>query len=289
MTRIAHLTDLHLLEARHALRPACERLRLSFLSFGRRLDADGRRARLVSGVHRALRARADHIVLTGDLTEDGTDAQFEALAEALHDCSVDPDRVTLIPGNHDAYTDPQAFGRALDGPLRAFRRTSGPCTATVLDEAVVVPVSTAMGQPVTRSAGAVSERDLAKIDALAGAPTLRHKAVVVAMHHPPTPAAIPGAQWVDGLQNHRAVRAPIERREHVHVLHGHTHRETDRPLGAIDRSRVFCAGAVVDASDPLRLYEAEGGRLVPCELSPEAAPTRATRAVAVRAPAPCPA
>src|SRR5689334_5809263 len=101
MTRIAHISDLHLLEDKHQLRAAGERLRLSFLSFGRRLDAEERRQRLRSALWSYRASGAEHLVVTGDLTEDGTEAQFEALAEVFLDSGIDPREVTLVPGNHD--------------------------------------------------------------------------------------------------------------------------------------------------------------------------------------------
>lgn len=287
MTRIAHLTDLHLLEDDHGARSSGERLRLSFLSFGRRLDPQRRRRRLARWIDLALRAEVDHVLITGDLTEDGTDAQLEALAEVLLDSPLDPDRVTLVPGNHDAYTDAGAFRRALEGPLGPFRRTSAPGAATVLDEVVVVPVSTAMPQPVTRSAGEADAADLEKLRVLATAPSLRHRAVVVGMHHPPAPNPLPPAQWIDGLQNHRAVRAVLGDHARMHVLHGHTHREADRAVGLDRRPRAFCANAVVDSDAPLRLYEARGGRLEPIDTSWGLLPTAAR--IDATPPAACPA
>ena len=83
MARIAHVTDLHLLEDDHRWRTAAERVRLSFLSFGRSLDAAWRRKAAARALRRALSFRPDHIVITGDLTEDGAPQQFEVLAAVL--------------------------------------------------------------------------------------------------------------------------------------------------------------------------------------------------------------
>jgi formate--tetrahydrofolate ligase len=84
MVRIAQLSDFHLLESDHARRRGVSLLRLKFLSAHRALDA-ARRVRCAREALSAARATApDHVVLTGDLTEDGTVAQFEVLADLLH-------------------------------------------------------------------------------------------------------------------------------------------------------------------------------------------------------------
>jgi 3',5'-cyclic-AMP phosphodiesterase len=264
-TRLAHLTDLHILEDAHGRRPLEERLKLSFLSFGRPLDAVGRKRRALGALDEARRQGAEHFLLTGDLTEDGTPEQFEALAEILEQAEVDPETVTLVPGNHDAYTHADGFARALEGPLCAFRRTSAQGAVVVLDEAVVVPVSTAAHQHVARAAGWADARGLATLGAVAGACSMRHRAVVAAMHHPPTATGIPGLQWVDGLQNHRPMRALLEAHERLHVLHGHIHRARDKVIGEGTCPRVFSAAAVVDATVTVRLYEAQDGRVMPLE------------------------
>src|SRR5450432_2080609 len=101
ITRIAHISDVHLLAE-----PAQKRhdLRVRFLSFGRVLDAAARIRKLKTALCKALRSGADHVLVSGDLTESGTPEQFETLASVLDELRIDPERLTLVPGNHDAYT-----------------------------------------------------------------------------------------------------------------------------------------------------------------------------------------
>src|SRR4051794_40372705 len=106
MTRIAHLSDLHLLENEHQQRDAAGRFRLTFLSFFRKLDQKERCTRVRRALATYGASGAQHLVVTGDLTEDGTAAQFEVLAEVFLESGIDPREVTFTAGNHDAYTDP---------------------------------------------------------------------------------------------------------------------------------------------------------------------------------------
>src|SRR5579862_5041940 len=80
-TRIAHLSDVHMLEARPGRSRASWSMRHHFLSFGRPLDVAGRRRKLGNSLSAARRAGASHVVISGDLTETGLPGEYEALAE----------------------------------------------------------------------------------------------------------------------------------------------------------------------------------------------------------------
>jgi 3',5'-cyclic AMP phosphodiesterase CpdA len=276
MTRIAHLSDLHVVEAAHTRRGLAGRLRLRYLSFGRPLDAAGRMARVERALRQAWAAGPDHVCVTGDLTEDGTQAQFEALGEVLERAGIPPERTTLVPGNHDGYAARGAFDEALDGPLRAYRGTSRAGAVVEYEGAAIVAVSTLIHQPCTRSAGAIGRAQLARIDAVARARSLRDRAVVVAQHHPPMRHLPPGLQWIDGLDEPDEMTALVERHAHLHVLHGHTHRSWDRSVGRRSEAQAFCAPAVVEDDAPVRVYEVARRRVRPLG-GPPAHETSATR------------
>jgi len=121
--RIAHLSDVHMLDARPGRDRSGYGMGHRFLSFGRPLDAVGRQRKLVHALSAARRVGASHYVISGDLTEIGAPGEFESLAETLHDSGIAPSRITLVPGNHDLYTSADAWSVALDGPLAAFRAT----------------------------------------------------------------------------------------------------------------------------------------------------------------------
>lgn len=263
MTQLAHLSDLHLLEADHHARSGFERRRLAYLSAGRRRDAEDRRRRAVHALQAARRSGADHVVVTGDLTEDGLDAQFEVLAEVLHESGLTPSKVTLVPGNHDVYADAGAFAKALAGPLRAYAETSTPGAPVMLRDAALLPMSTAIAQPYHLSAGSIERPALESAAKLARDTKRSGRAVVVAMHHPPQRRVNPLMQWIDGLRDHEAVGALLAEHEHVHVLHGHLHEAMDRGVRPGATPRIFGTEAVVNGATPVRFYHARHGRLVP--------------------------
>lgn len=250
MTHVAHLSDFHLVEPGHAERRGQDWWRLHYLSLRRPIDAEGRIARARAALDAA--AGADHLVITGDLTEDARDAQFSLLAELLAASPFLPEQVTLVPGNHDAYA-PDAWSRALDGPLAAWAPTSRGLVD--LADALLVPLSTAVEQFWTRSSGALAELpDLGTLLERA-----RDRAVLVALHHPPFRVL---HHWIHGLSNHVDVHALLAAHPSLHCLHGHTHRATTRAVDG-GAPRLFCVEAVAESAAPGRSYQVADGRMAP--------------------------
>jgi 3',5'-cyclic AMP phosphodiesterase CpdA len=263
MTTIAHLSDLHLLEDGWERRRGESSLRLRFCSLLRPRDPKARRERLRRGLRAAVRGGADHLVITGDLTEDGHDEQFEVLGDELRRGPLPPEAVTLVPGNHDAYTDGAAFERALRGPLSAWALTSRPGAVTRLGSTTIVALSTAVQQHYTRSIGALGGDQLQVLRATVTVRAFARGVVILALHHPPFGLRMSPLQWLDGLVEHRSMRGILAEHPHVAVLHGHTHRAQDRALVEGAAPQVFSCEAVVESDEPCRIYRAAGGRLWP--------------------------
>jgi 3',5'-cyclic AMP phosphodiesterase CpdA len=266
MSILAHLSDLHLLERDHHKRRGLALRRLQFLSTGAPLDAEGRMQRLAATLQQVRRVGADHVLITGDLTEDGTESQFEVLADVLERSGLSPDCVTLVPGNHDGYAEVGAFDRALHGgALDAYRKTSDEGAQTVLSGAVITPLSTMIdGQWFARSRGVVRDEDVARVRRLASDPITQGRAVVVAQHHPPRHHTLAAWEWFDGVHNALAMRDLLLERTRVHVVHGHTHKRATHHLSGRLHAQVFSTASVRDQHGTglsLRFYKAEDGSL----------------------------
>ena len=263
-TRIAHLSDVHMLDARPSRARSGHTMGHRFLSFGRPLDAAGRRRKLAHALSAARRVGADHVVISGDLTEIGAPGEFECLAEGLHDSGIAPERITLVPGNHDLYTSPDAWAQALEGPLAAFRATSAQEPGRVVEAAGVrfMPLDVARYQPITRSAGWIDDAAMDAVERRSADPGLCDRPLVVVQHHPPFVRATQAWQWIDGLIGAARLMSILEAFRHVFVLHGHLHSAVNRVLGC-GVARVLGATAIVDDKDAprVRLYDVRDGRL----------------------------
>src|SRR5262249_25270985 len=172
------------------------RARLSYLSFGRSLDPGERRKRVASCLAEVKRSCVDHLLITGDLTEDGAPAQFEVLAELLDESRIAPERITLVPGNHDAYTQEGACDDAMRGPLRAYAPTSGMGAPLRFRDMTIVPVSTSFHQSALRSAGAIAKEELEALGRVAADTSLAGRPLVFAQHHQPGRHFLPILQWI---------------------------------------------------------------------------------------------
>jgi 3',5'-cyclic AMP phosphodiesterase CpdA len=239
-------------------------MRHRFLSFGRPLDADGRARKLRRALETAGRVGARHVVLSGDLTETGSPGEYEALAEILHDSGFAPERVTLVPGNHDLYSSADGWRWALDGPLAAFAATSAREPGRVVDlgGASLLPIDATLHQPVTRSAGWIPDNALEAIERRAADPVLSRRPLIVVQHHPPFVRKTSALHWVDGLIGARRMMTLLGAFRNLFVLHGHLHSFVDRALGE-GVARILGAAAVVDDKDAprVRIYDVRDGCL----------------------------
>lgn len=249
--RIAQLSDLHLLEAGFDARSALSKMRARFLSVGRPVDRADRRARFVKGVQAAVAAGFDRLLLSGDLTEEGTESQFEEVANVLAEAKVDAARVTLLAGNHDRYHSEDAWRRAMDGPFRGSKEGSEPILA---DGVTLIPIDTTRMQHYVLSAGEIALEEWRRVRALVAA---RKGPVVLFMHHPPQLHRTPHMQWIDGLRNAHLVHDLLREFPNVHVMHGHTHRAVAQVWPGSSVPRVFSPQSVVTGDSPLRIYEVD--------------------------------
>ncbi len=256
VSRIAHLSDVHTLErSRDAYGWG-----LKFVSIHRPLDADARLRKLERALALAKASAAEHVVVSGDLTEMGTDAQFEAFAEVLDSSGIAPESVTLVPGNHDAYTTGDAWTRALEGPLRAYASSSAARAGQVVERRgfVVLPVDTSRFQNVALSGGELHADTARALGDRIHDPAFRDVPLVVVTHHPPFSHARRLWQFIDGLRGATRLVDVLAKSPHVQLLHGHMHRALDRLVGGIGKNRVFGAPATVEDREGhprIRLYD----------------------------------
>lgn len=274
MRRIAHLSDIHTLDPATRRSSARYRFATKFVSLGRPIDPKSRARKLTRALAAARASGADHVVITGDLTEMGDATEFEYFADLLEDAGIPEDGLTLVPGNHDAYTSGAAWRRALEGPLKRWANASAtePGNTVVRGDVAFLPIDTTCFQSLARSGGMFTPDAARAVQARIDDPALRDKAIVLVMHHPPfIHHKNPVAQWIDGLRGCTHVLDMLARHPRVQILHGHMHRVVDRiaelgkgVAGVANRARIFGAPAIVDDDDAkprVRLYDLRDGAL----------------------------
>ncbi len=232
MFTLAHLSDPHLSNWR-VTRPrelAGKRV-LGFLSWQLRRRRIHRPEVLEFLVQDLLRVAPDHVAVTGDITNISLPQEFAAAARWLARLGP-PDRVALVPGNHDAYVAipwAEGLGRwapymtgddALPNPAGSAEPLQFPFLRR-RDELALVGVSTAQPMPYNSAGGMLGEAQLARLEPMLHDLAREGRCRVVLIHHPPQSYATPARK---GLADAAAFRAVIERAGAELVLHGHTHR-----------------------------------------------------------------
>ena len=233
MTRIAHLSDLH-------------------LNGGR--DRFGRLCACLSQAD--IKWDARYLVLTGDLTANGSGSEFAQLGHALEIAW--PHAGTIVPGNHDVCDFPAMAARHLS---RFATPAHGPVE---LGEggALVVGLDTRYpGRvPLFGALGRVGARQMGLLRLLAASGTRGGKGhVLLAMHHGPQKTPL---GYFDGLTDRKEVLRILHGAPHISALCGHDHR-------ALDLGQVHAAPSVATAKgDPLRIYDLTAEGLFPVYTAP---------------------
>lgn len=195
---------------------------------------------------------ADHIAVTGDLVNISLPEEFARAALWLERLG-DAERVTVIPGNHDAYVSvdwAEGAGRWASYMTNRGWQPDGAAPASVQDgfpfvrrigPLALIGVSTALPTPPFIAAGQLGA---AQMEALGRILTeLRAPDVfrVVLIHHPPIPG---GAYRRKSLLDAAAFREVIRAAGAELVLHGHMHIAALNHIGATPVIGVPSASAI---------------------------------------------
>jgi 3',5'-cyclic AMP phosphodiesterase CpdA len=237
MFRLAHLSDPHLGPLPTPRMRDLASKRLTGYVNWRRGRNRAHDMPLLDAIVADLRAQnPDHIACTGDLVNIGLHAEYPG-ARAFMEKLGPGDRVSFVPGNHDAYvrTSMRDIERYLSpwmtsdtGRFEGFPyvRLVGPMALVGLSSAVPTAPFIASG-----TLGPAQRQALARILTFLGTQPL---ARVVMIHHPPHRA---GSRTGRGLTDAGALEEVLGKAGAELVLHGHNHTisvmRIDGPSGMI--------------------------------------------------------
>ncbi|MGI9425510.1 MAG: metallophosphoesterase family protein [Hyphomicrobiaceae bacterium] len=228
---IAHVSDVHLAP----LPPFWPwhwnvKRALGYANWLRKRKFEHRRATTDRMVADLKRQRADHIVVSGDLTNIGMPREHEWALRWLEALG-SPQDISVIPGNHDIYCRlwsdrgtqrwaPYAANFApelgelmlVDGTF-PFVRQLGDC--------VLVGVNSAVPTPPVLAVGEVGREQLERLDRILEVLSTTRFCRVVVVHHPPMPGQ---AKPTRALKDAGKLKQILARHGAELVLHGHNHR-----------------------------------------------------------------
>lgn len=198
----------------------------------------------------------DQIAVTGDLVNLALAAEFEP-ARAWLESVGSPERVAVVPGNHDAYVriTRHRFAETFDDYLRGdapgggrpfpFLRRRGPLALIGVTSAVPTPPLMATGRLGPSQLDALGRI----LNELSAAPVFR----VLLIHHP-----LRSNSRVKRLTDLKPLLALLAKHGVDLILHGHDHVHStiwvDGPGGAIPAVGVPSASAVAHGRYPAAAY-----------------------------------
>jgi 3',5'-cyclic AMP phosphodiesterase CpdA len=256
--RLAHLSDPHLppLPATRLGELAGKRA-LGYLNWTRNRHKFHRRDvldRLVSDIKSHA---PDHLAVTGDIVNLALESEFAPARAWLENIGT-PDRVTVIPGNHDAYVRAtehrfaEVFGDYLksdgapdDGSKFPSLRRRG--------SLALIGASSAVPTPPLMATGWLGQVQLAALDRMLARLSTEKAFRVLLIHHP-----LRSDARTKRLTDSSELFALLKRHGVELVLHGHDHVHSliwvDGPNRAIPVVGVPSASAVAHGHHPAAAY-----------------------------------
>ena len=254
---LAHLSDPHLPPLPAArLRDLLGKRALGYLNWTRNRHKYHRREVLDALVSDLQAQTPDHIAITGDLVNLALEAEFEPSRAWLESVGA-PDRVTVIPGNHDAYVRAtqhrfaETLGSYLDGDAAAggvkfpSLRRRGPLA--------LISVSSALPTPPLMATGRLGRTQLQELERMLAGLSTDDAFRVLLIHHP-----LRSDSRIKRLTDSAELLALLKRHGVELVLHGHDHVHStirvEGPAGMIPVVGVPSASAVAHGHYPGAAY-----------------------------------
>ena len=249
---LAHISDLHLpFEPSLSRREQWSKRQLSVWSWRRRHGLQS--SDILDALRRDLQAHApDHVLLTGDITNFSLPGEFKQAADWL--AALAPaDRISLVPGNHDALVPvPAAVGLGLWSAWT--RLNNGWPFVHHVGEVSLIGLNSALPTAPLLARGQLGADQLARLERMLATEGAAGRVRIVMLHHPAAAGAI---GWRKALADGDALRAVLKRAGAELVLHGHAR---DARLDAIAGPREAIPCLCVPSSTALPNPQDQGAR-----------------------------
>lgn len=197
---------------------------LGALSWGLRRRHE-HRPEVLEALLRDLETTApDRVLVTGDVTNQGLPGEIEVGRQWLERLG-GPERVFLVPGNHDVYVPGSA--RVIAAGWGPFLAGDDPATGEervrvrVTDGIALIGIDSARATSAGLATGRIGRFACLRLERWLRALGRRGLQRVVMLHHPPWTQGISGRR---ALEDAAALQHVLARAGAELVLHGHVHR-----------------------------------------------------------------
>jgi 3',5'-cyclic AMP phosphodiesterase CpdA len=252
--RIAHVSDLHVLSPLGVeWRKILFNKRITALANLLLVRARMFRRDYLDAVLAAAARNADHVVVTGDVTNMSLESEYEEAGRMLQVVARSVE-VTVVPGNHDVYLPhirrEGRFARHLssfftsDLPELAIDAPGGrfPCVR-LRGPVAIIGLSSGVPRPPFVSSGHLG-RQLEALGRILVHPEVASRTPIVLVHHDPIDSRFRLEQLRGGLTDAHALRDALRNVARGLVLFGHVHvRKRTELVTAAGVLQVVSAGA----------------------------------------------
>jgi 3',5'-cyclic AMP phosphodiesterase CpdA len=255
---LAHLSDPHLPPLPPArLRDLAGKRLLGYLNWTRNRHKFHRREVLDALVSDMQAQMPDHVAITGDLVNIALEAEFAPSLKWLESVGA-PDRVTVIPGNHDAYVRAtrHRFAETLGNYLESDDAQGRSVTFPSLRRRgplALISVSSAVPTPPLMATGRLGHAQLNELERVLAELSAEQAFRVLLIHHP-----LRSDSRAKRLTDSSELLALLRQFGVELVLHGHDHVHStiwiEGPKGAIPAVGVPSASAVAHGRYPSAAY-----------------------------------
>jgi 3',5'-cyclic AMP phosphodiesterase CpdA len=169
--------------------------------------------------------KPDHIAMTGDILNIGLKAEFPFAAAWLETLGP-PDKVSFVPGNHDAYTRgavPRVASTFAKWTTSDATGESGFPYLRMRNGVALIGLSSGIPTAPFLASGRLGSKQRARFDALLADLARQNLPRVIMVHHPPNRG---GGGAGRSLTDRREFEEIVSHRGAHLVIHGHNHRMT---------------------------------------------------------------
>ena len=225
MFTLAHICDPHLAPLpRPSVRQLANKRLLGYLNWRRSRKAIHTRPVLDALVRDMLEQSPDHIAVGGDLINLALPREYSNALAWLKSLG-GPERVSVVPGNHDTYVRvARESGIGLwDAYMRTHAGGGGFPFVRRFGNVALIGLNTAIPTPPFFATGHLDRGQLDALEKILGELGGTDIFRIVLLHHPPLPGL---ARWRHGLREAQALRDILSQTGAELVLYGHTHTHT---------------------------------------------------------------
>lgn len=253
--RVAHFSDLHVLSLEGIGRSRFLNKRITGLVNLRLKREHKHRPGHVRAIAREIaRSKVDHVVITGDLTNLALEPEFEAVKRLIEEeLGVDADHVTIVPGNHDLYTQGALRSRRFTRFFAPYLTSDLPDLAADLSlgrfpivklrgPLALIGISSAVPRLPLLASGHIGSLQLEALERILAHEEVKRRTPVIALHHPIHNPSSMLANFTRGLVDASDFGDAIATVKDGLLLHGHLHVRTQRRF-ATKAGSVLSVGA----------------------------------------------